>query len=92
MIFTITDATGTMLSASGHSSGTYLVDGTGAPAINQGIVYTESVPSTTGVLDCDDSDATVYVGAEEVQNGLDNNCDGIIDNTADSIDDDGDGF
>ena len=29
--------------------------------------------------DCDDSDATVYPGAEEVCDGKDNNCDGVVD-------------
>jgi hypothetical protein len=30
--------------------------------------------------DCDDSNATIYPGAAEVADGLDNDCDGIIDN------------
>ncbi len=44
------------------------------------------------VDDCDDDDATVYPGAEEQEDGIDNDCDGIVDNDTDSYDDDGDGF
>ncbi len=36
--------------------------------------------STTG--DCDDTDASVYPGAEEILDGKDNDCDGMIDETA----------
>jgi hypothetical protein len=40
--------------------------------------------------DCDDAEATVFPGAEEICDGLDNDCDGVIPD--DEIDDDGDGF
>ena len=42
--------------------------------------------------DCDDSDAAVNLGAVEVLNGYDDDCDGLIDEGTDAYDDDGDGF
>ena len=46
--------------------------------------------------DCDDNNETVYPGAREVCDGLDNNCDGFTDNGIELIvqylDNDGDGF
>jgi cysteine-rich repeat protein len=44
--------------------------------------------------DCDDTNPTVFVGAEELCDGLDNDCDSISDNFVPSwfIDCDGDGF
>jgi hypothetical protein len=45
--------------------------------------------------DCDDSDAAIYPGAAEICDGIDNNCDDIIDEGLTSIfyaDNDGDGF
>jgi large repetitive protein len=35
--------------------------------------------------DCDDTDATVFPGAEELCDGLDNDCDGIVDNGAEAL-------
>ena len=42
--------------------------------------------------DCDDFDATVYNGAVETCDGVDEDCDGIIDEGTPCFDDDGDGF
>ncbi len=36
--------------------------------------------------DCDDADAMIYPGASEVLDGIDNNCDGRVDETPDSPD------
>jgi hypothetical protein len=47
--------------------------------------------------DCDNSDATTYVGADELCDGVDNDCDGVVDNGANDgnqyyADNDGDGY
>jgi len=36
----------------------------------------------TGLYDCDDTNASVYPGADEICDDLDQNCDGLIDNDA----------
>jgi hypothetical protein len=42
--------------------------------------------------DCNDGDAAAYPGNVEVVNGSDDDCDGIVDNGTDAVDDDGDGY
>ncbi|MCB9666051.1 MAG: putative metal-binding motif-containing protein [Alphaproteobacteria bacterium] len=42
--------------------------------------------------DCDDADATVWSGAVEQPDGLDEDCDGVADEGTVRFDDDGDGF
>ncbi len=42
--------------------------------------------------DCNDDDASVYPGADEIENGVDDNCNGVIDEGTDAYDDDGDGW
>jgi len=42
--------------------------------------------------DCDDFNDTVHPGATEVANGIDDDCDGEIDEELDHVDDDGDGY
>jgi MYXO-CTERM domain-containing protein len=43
-----------------------------------------------GNVDCDDSNITIYPGAAELPDGLDNDCDGAIDENSLGGDDDGD--
>ena len=41
--------------------------------------------------DCDDTDSTIYPGAPEVADGVDEDCDDVIDEGTEAFDDDGDG-
>jgi len=42
--------------------------------------------------DCDNLASTTHPGAQELQDGVDNDCDGIVDEGTDAYDDDGDGY
>ena len=42
--------------------------------------------------DCNDGNASIYLGASELADGLDNDCDGTVDEGTNAYDDDGDGF
>ncbi len=42
--------------------------------------------------DCDDEDPDSYPGAQEIGDGLDNDCDGEVDEGVDTVDNDGDGY
>ena len=44
------------------------------------------------VGDCNDGDDTVYYGAYEGMDGVDNDCDGDVDEGTEAFDDDGDGY
>ncbi len=54
--------------------------------------YCVNYPGTLPIDDCDDLESTVYGGAYELPDGLDNDCDGEIDNGGPLYDDDGDCF
>ncbi len=65
--------------------------------IDTGEVIDEDGDGAPASVDCDDTDATSFPGAEEVCDGADNDCDGTVDNDATDAatffaDVDGDGF
>lgn len=70
-----------ILSEDGTFQATGLVEG--ADEDEDGFISSED-----GGDDCDDADATVNPDAEEIADGIDNDCDGLVD----EVDADGDGF
>jgi hypothetical protein len=59
-----------------------------------GAIGTDLSACTGQLPDCDDSDASVFPGADEIADGKDNDCDGLVDEGVggcDPLDTDGDG-
>ena len=54
------------------------------------LVFDDDGDGSNSDFDCDDNDASVYPGAPEGCNGIDNDCDGLV--AADEADVDGDGW
>ncbi|PJA47442.1 hypothetical protein CO172_01435 [Candidatus Uhrbacteria bacterium CG_4_9_14_3_um_filter_36_7] len=65
-------------------------DGYGAASVTQS-ACAQPVGYVSVSGDCNDSDAAIHPGATEVSDGVDNDCDGIVDEGTSSGDDDGDG-
>jgi hypothetical protein len=64
-------------------TGTYYADEDGDGFGDNG-VYTDACEATTGWVpiagDCDDANPAIYPDSEELCDGLDNDCDGVVDN------------
>lgn len=58
----------------------------GTSYVSQGACSGSMVPRSD---DCDDTDASIHPTADDVENGVDDDCDGLVDQTVDS---DGDGL
>ncbi len=63
-------------------------DATAYPADRDGDGV-EACPGATTEADCDDGDPAAYPGADEICDGIDNDCDGVM---TDEEDEDGDGY
>ena len=81
LLVSVTDDGGRMAQAS-----TSVVWLRGAEGDDDGDGFGSASPA-----DCDDRSAAVYPGAAEVFDGLDNDCDGAVDEDTEGADDDGDG-
>lgn len=57
-----------------------------------GVVDLDGDGQTPDAGDCDDRDSTVYDGAPELADGVDNDCDDAVDEGTSRVDGDGDGF
>lgn len=69
-------------------------DGFGDPAVWI-LGYESQAGFVADATDCHDGDATVHPGAPEVADGLDNDCDGLVDEGGEGVwhaDNDGDGY
>jgi MYXO-CTERM domain-containing protein len=66
-------------------------DGYGDPAVTS-VECTAPVGYLADATDCDDADATVFPGAPESADGIDGDCDGVVDEGTAWYDDDGDGY
>jgi hypothetical protein len=54
-------------------------DGQGNGAEGEYLCFAPSWPHSTSATDCDDTDAAIYLGAYEICDGLDNDCDSDVD-------------
>jgi hypothetical protein len=74
----------------------WFVDGDGDGFGDQVVLACEGDGLSTEGGDCDDADELTYPGAPEVCDGVDNDCDGVVDDDTEAIswylDGDGDGF